>query len=300
MKKAFSFIMILGIIYIIMSSCKQNISDSSLPISSEISQSTDTIGKSDTNSKYHTTITIGDVDVSVISPVDIKMYDAYMDYYHLIFNYEVGILQGQANIPLSYGQSNPPDPSEVNFFDSMSLRFIENEGRTSLTVEWMKWKSSNIFIESVDTFIFDEINNFWYYLWPDSEISPVILNDQDVIRLFPDEKINEFKYCATFFPNEPIYDVSFYRVSDFDNIYGPDVLLAYYDEYKSDNLFFWQTDSMYSWHVSIQYTDKDGNIHIVSSMHQDFRGLDTTNLFEIDQPDWNTDVEGEIYIESFY
>jgi len=93
--------------------------------------------------------------------------------------------------------------------------------------------------------------------------------------------------------------VNFYHVSYFDSGYGPDILLAHYAEYTNDDLFFWQTDSMYNWHISIQYTDTRGDTHFVSYINKNYDTTDPTQLIEIDKPDWDTNLEGDVYSEPF-
>jgi len=274
MRKISAYFLLFGMMCVMMSSCQQNESKSSSLDSSPVSDSKVIM--------YFDNVSTG---VSVTCDKEINIYDISMNGYWLIFKYEVGTLQGQAHVRLSYGRLREYAGGEINdFLDNISLVFHYEIGKTSLTVNW----SGNDY-ESVDTYILDEIANLWYYLWPNSDISFVTLTEQEAIKKFPNQNIITDKYYDTFICDEPVYNVSFYRVSDFDNIYGPDVLIGYYDEYSNDNLFLWQTDEMYKWHISIEYTDANGNIHFLSYITKNYGSSDPTNLINLDGPDWNTD-----------
>jgi len=298
MKKIFTCFLLYGIMGMMMSSCQPKESNSSLLEDSDLfhNNATQSLQKDESDtSEIIMQFNNLSADVAITCDPEVKISDISIDGYWLIFSYEVGILQGQAHVRLSYGRLPEYTAGEINqFINYMSLVFHYDREKTSLTVNW----SGNDY-ESADTYILDEKANLWYYLWPDLDISFVSLTEPEAIQHFPNHNIYTNKYYDTFLCDKLIYDVSFYRVSDFDNIYGPDVLLAHYDEYTNDNLFFWQTDEMYSWHISIQYTDTMGDTHFVSYINKNYASPDPTLLVELDKPDWNTNVEGKVYSEIF-
>lgn len=306
MKKVIACFLVVGTMSMMMYSCKQTTSSRTSVVSSEadeesiaksVSESVSSTNNYDLLVRYED-FRNGYIDVPVTLTPEVTIDDIYLEGYHLTFNYEVGELQGTANIRLGYGSYReyiaPEDRKEENFPVSMSFEFHYDGGETSLIVNW-----NGSGYEMTDTYKLDKTTNLWYRLNPNADIVPIALTDEDVERLFPNERIIETKQATIFFATAPIYDVSFYRVSDFDNIYGPDVLLAEYDEYTNDDFFFWQTDSMYKWHISIQYTDSEGDTHVFTYSLQDFSGMDPVGLDEIEGPDWNTDIEGEVFSEYY-
>jgi len=305
MKKIFTCFLLYGMLFVMMSSCQQNQSNSSSLDFSVVSSVSDELslpksGSAITEDNYDEMIYFAGINVPVTFTPEVKVTNIYIDGYWLNFNYEVGNLQGKSNIPLTYGRLKDVNWRKENFFKSISLMFNYDEGRASLNVNWVGWKSGNIYTESEDTYVLDEKSNLWYRQWENFDISPVILTQKEATFLFPDNPPKENKDYTTFISIKPIYDVSFYRVSNDDigrKEFGPDILLAHYDEYTNDDLFFWQTDSMYMWHLSIQYKDGNGNSHIFYYTVHNFASEDPTIMFEIDSPDWNTEVGGEVYIE---
>jgi len=292
MKKMLSYFLLFVTICIIISSCGKIESRSSSVISQEISIPEEKIKSSYNN--YDTTIHFFNIDVPITFASEIFVDNVHIDWYVLIFDYEVGELKGQANVPLSFGRLAGYNWDSPDFLDSMSLVFQYEENKPSLTV---KWSSVNSKLESTDNYVLDEKLNFWYYQVKNFDIFPVILTREEVIRIFPKESPKENKFYSTFLCETPIYNVSFYRVSDIENSYGPDILLAHYDEYTNEDLFFWQTDSMYRWHLSIQFTDVEGDLHIIYYAIGNFAGGDPIEMVELEEPDWNTESDGEIYIE---
>lgn len=295
MKKILSYFLLFGTICMMFSSCSKTKYRSSSMVSQENSSPLSESESYSENIEIEsgTTFSFLDIDIPVTFASEILVDNVHIDWYVLIFDYKVGEFEGKANVPLSFGRLVGYNWDSPDFLDSMSLVFHYKANKPSLTV---KWTSVNSNLESIDTYVLDEKLNFWYYQVEDFDIFPVMLTREDVIRFFPDETPAETNMYSTFLCDKTLYNVSFYRVSDFDNIYGPDVLMAYYEEYTNEDLFFWQTDIMFSWHLSIQYTDIDGNVHIIYYGLGNYgSGGDPTEMFKLEEPDWNTEAEGEIY-----
>jgi len=303
MRKISSYFLLFGMMCVMMSSCQHEKSRSSALDSSVVSSVSDELSLPKSESvtakdNYDAMIYFGGINIPVIFAPEVKIDSIYIDEYWLNFSYDLGGgVVGNAHVPLTFGRmidNNFENFKDPNFFKSISLKFDYNNGKTSLTVNWISDKFN---LESEDTYLFDGFSNFWYRQWDNFDLSPALLTEEEVRLLFQNETPKKNKDYSTFFSSKPIYNVSFYRVSDFENEYGPDILLEHYDEYTNDDLFFWQTDLMYRWHLSIQYTDTEGNTHFFKYSCNSGVGYDETMMFEMDKPDWNIDIEGKVYIE---
>lgn len=209
---------------------------------------------------------------------EIEVTDWSVSDYSVTFGYRVGSLVGAAElIPLYMYRLNREPLTFLTF------RFHVMQNAAWLETTWKTEQGGG-----QDRFRLDETRNLWVNIVEGVLLYPTGLTEEQAAEIFPGEELAQ--YCLTaLLCYEPLYNVSIYQVWDDETSQEPDTLLEYYDVYEPDTPYLWQSDIMYPWHLTIEYTDGDGVTRwLAYYMPNTLNGY--AAKLPLDGPDWREDV----------